>query len=120
MNADEHQFPTRPTVHVGDCRSCGNGPLGVRVCGECGALVLVCDECDSAWADADIDQPAATTGTTTLPCPHCGSDLYEPPARWASSEELEACQWLSEAIVDGALSLHGQGDPLDEPPAEEL
>ncbi|QDU57308.1 hypothetical protein [Aeoliella mucimassa] len=102
-------FPTTPTHYVGFCRLCGTGPLGLRTCGDCGALTIVCDECDAVWPDAELAAPPATTGTTTLPCPHCGSDLYEPPAHWATDAELAAVRWLGEAIEAGRLELKTRG-----------
>ena len=119
MSDKPRDFPTRPEAHVGFCKSCGTGPLGVRACGECGALLVVCDECDSAWADARIDEPPVTTGTTTLPCPHCGSDLYEPPAHWASRDDLQACQWLVDAIRCGSLILHDRKPPAESATGDE-
>ena len=93
-------MPAKPTHYVGTCRICGTGPLGLRTCGDCGAVVVVCDECDVTWPDADFAAPPATTGTTTLPCPHCSSDLYEPPGHWSTGEEVAAAAWVKASALE--------------------
>ena len=40
----------RRMYYVGFCRICGTGPLGLRECGGCGEVVVLCDECDAVLA----------------------------------------------------------------------
>ena len=97
---------TPPTMYyVGFCRVCGAGPLGVRACGGCASLVVVCDECDAVWVDEDLSEPPAVTGSETLPCPHCEASLYDSPSHWATCEEVDACEWLTQAIDQERLTL---------------
>lgn len=105
MNEQHPQFESTPKFYVGFCKLCGTGPLGLRVCGDCGAVVIVCDECDAAWANAEIQQPPTVTGLTTLPCPHCHSDLFELPAHWADAKDVKACEWLSEAVKNRVVAV---------------
>jgi hypothetical protein len=96
--SDEHRdFETQPMYYIGFCPTCGTGPLGLRTCGSCGAVVVVCDECDSAWPDSDVSATPATRGAETLPCPHCEADLYSEPAHWSTLEEIEAAEWVDSA-----------------------
>lgn len=110
MTNNQPQFDSSPKFYVGFCHLCGTGPLGLRVCGDCGAVVIVCDECDAAWTGAEIEQPPTTTGVTTLPCPHCNSDLFEPPAHWADAEEMQACEWLKQATQQNRLVVRNSKD----------
>ncbi|WP_425399638.1 hypothetical protein [Aeoliella sp.] len=109
MPDHDPQFDSSPKFYVGICKLCETGPLGLRVCGDCGAVLVVCDECDAAWAGAETDQPPTTTGVTTLPCPHCHSDLFEPPAHWADADEVRACGWVDVAVQRGVLELKQDG-----------
>lgn len=90
--------------YVGLCRVCETGPLGVRRCG-CDAMVLLCDECDAVWADAELDKPPQPVVDGALPCPACGVDLMARPSRWATREEIDRCDWLAAAIEEQGLEL---------------
>ena len=94
MSDNRRDFASEPMFYIGFCPQCGTGPLGLRTCGGCDAVVVVCDECDSVWTDDQIDTTPATTGSTTLPCPHCEADLYTAPAHWSTSEEIESTKWI--------------------------
>ncbi|WP_442481626.1 hypothetical protein [Aeoliella sp. SH292] len=106
--------PLPATYYIGFCRQCGTGPLGLRTCGDCGNVLVVCDECDSAWVDGEVDQLPATTGVTTLPCPHCQSDVFEEPGHWSTPEELLYCQWLNDSIGRGDVTVHTSLTPPPE------
>lgn len=101
-------------LYIGFCRVCGTGPLGLRVCGSCDNLLVVCDECDSVWVDGDTSQMPSTTGTETLPCPHCEGNLYSTTSHWASIDEAEKSEWLMTAMREDRLSLE-VGKPLAPP-----
>lgn len=94
-----------PMFYIGFCKQCGTGPLGLRTCGVCTSVVVVCDECDSVWGGANLSDPPATTGTTTLPCPRCRTDLYALPAHWSTQEEIDHASWLADAVAEGRLSI---------------
>lgn len=91
--------------YVGECRVCTTGPLGLRRCGGCGRVVLLCDECDSVWTDADTDQPPCRAAEDDLPCPHCGASLIERPSRWATRDEADGCDWVSRAVEEQRFTL---------------
>ena len=91
--------------YVGHCRVCGTGPLGLRYCGGCQGVVILCDECDAAWSNADLEGKPTFARDGELPCPGCDASLVDAPSRWASREEIENVDWLQQAIDDGTLDL---------------
>ena len=100
--------------YVGFCCICKTGPLGLRTCGTCEAISIVCDECDSAWGTPNLQTSPVTTSGQSLPCPTCGRSLFDETARWATKSEIAARAWLQTAIDNGVLELH-QGDPMRAP-----
>ena len=90
---------------IGECEICGTGPLGIRVCGRCGEVVILCDECDAIWIDGQISGKPVFFEDPDLPCPGCSDSLWEPPAHWASLEEIEATEWLAAAVRNGQIVL---------------
>ncbi len=105
MDNDNTRFESPAGFYTGFCPKCGTGPLRLRTCGSCAAVVLVCDECDVAWRDARVSSPPATTGSTTLPCPHCKADLYAKPGHWSTSNEVDASKWVTEAVANDGLTI---------------
>lgn len=97
--------PSDHMYYLGECPVCSTGPLGLRRCGRCGGIVVLCDECDSVWPDAEWDRPPEPLSGEDLPCPHCGSSLLAPNASWATREEIEASDWLPAAIDERGLEL---------------
>ncbi|MEM6654517.1 MAG: hypothetical protein AAF596_01815 [Planctomycetota bacterium] len=97
--------------YAGFCRVCETGPLGLRVCGCCERVVLLCDECDAVWTSADASSPPSFSANSKLPCPHCEASLLDPPSRWATRAECEATPWIAEAVAAGELELR-KGEPL--------
>lgn len=94
--------------YVAFCRVCKTGPVGVRSCGSCGKVALLCDECDAVWADAHLAAPPLFASVEELPCPHCGASLAGGASRWAGVEAIHDTPWLREALESGALELrHG-------------
>lgn len=96
--------------YVGVCWLCEAGLVGVRACGNCTRVSLLCDECDSLWIDADIASPPVSTEAEHLPCPYCGASLYDDPAavapsHWATRAEIDSCEWLTGAVENGLLPL---------------
>lgn len=92
-------------LYVGFCRVCKTGPLGLRVCGSCDELVILCDECDAVWTVADVTEAPSFTDDPALPCPHCGGSLVEPPSHWADPAEVDKTAWLNEAIEADAFTI---------------
>ncbi|MCA9241918.1 MAG: hypothetical protein KDA37_17025 [Planctomycetales bacterium] len=97
--------PRETLLYVGLCPVCETGPLGVRRCGACGNLSLLCDECDGVWPDAALDQPPLPVEDAQLSCPHCGADLASTEATWATREEVLRSDWLARAISNGRLEI---------------
>ena len=111
----------RPLMHyVGFCRICGTGPLGLRRCGGCDSVVILCDECDAVWTSAELKASPTLTDDPQLPCPRCEASLVGEGSAWATRAEIDATPWLAEAIAGGQLQLatgesftpHGP-DPLE-------
>jgi hypothetical protein len=96
--------------YAGVCWLCEAGLIGVRTCGRCTQLTLLCDECDSLWTDVNISATPAIAGTDELRCPSCGASLYgdpasDSPAHWATQQEIDTCPWLATALREGSLTL---------------
>jgi hypothetical protein len=75
------------------CPVCETGPVGVRICGRCGAAVAVCEECDAVWLTPDVKACPRFDDDPDLPCPHCSFGLWDPPSHWANFAELESHGW---------------------------
>lgn len=106
--------------YVGFCRICGTGPLGVRRCGACEKLAVVCDECDAVWETADFSQTPRVSEESDIPCSNCEASLFDGDSRWATMDEIKDCDWLTRATDGGQLELQS-GKPLvagEENPAE--
>lgn len=101
-------------LFIGFCRVCETGPLGLRTCGGCNSVLVVCDECDSLWTDADTSQPPATTGSETLACPHCEANLYDAPSHWSTLDDAANSSWVQTALHADQFSLE-VGKPLSPP-----
>ncbi|MEM9185857.1 MAG: hypothetical protein AAGB00_05105 [Planctomycetota bacterium] len=91
--------------YAGFCRLCETGPLGVRKCGGCQALLLLCDECDAVWTTADPTASPVTTDDPDLPCPHCRASLVGDDSSWANAAEIAGANWLADAVGAGTLTL---------------
>lgn len=91
--------------YFGFCRLCGTGPLGLRKCGGCNSVVVLCDECDAVWTTADVTLPPQLTDDPTLPCPHCDASLVAAPSSWATREDIDATPWLRDALEAGEIEL---------------
>jgi hypothetical protein len=97
--------------YVGFCRICGTGPLGVRACGRCGDLSILCDECDALWTNLNTQSAPVSSREESLPCPSCGGSLLDPSSHWARRGEIAATGWLQQAITEGRVTLQ-HGAPL--------
>ena len=97
---------TKQTMfYVGFCSICETGPLGLRSCGQCGNIALLCDECDAVWEDADLAVVPQYAESGELPCRECGASLIESPSHWATAEQIQQTDWLQQAIKNGILKL---------------
>jgi hypothetical protein len=94
--------------YIGFCPVCEQGALGIRVCSGLGHGVVLCDECDAMWLSLDLTRPAVFLSAAGLTCLHCGGSLDEPPAHWATWDELERLGWQT--------SVQGQGESLGDGP----
>ncbi len=107
-------MPDKQQMHyVGFCRICGTGPLGLRECGNCGEIVVLCDECDAAWTDANFAAKPMFAGERDLPCPYCAASLTDAPSQWASESKIAKVAWLQSALKEGDLQLKS-GNPLSQ------
>jgi hypothetical protein len=91
--------------YVGFCRVCGTGPLGLRRCGDCGAIAVLCDECDAVWRGGELEGPPLPHEEDTLPCPECGGSLTEAPSSWATAEQIAQCHWVTQALEQEQIEL---------------
>lgn len=91
--------------YVGKCRICEQGTLGLRTCGQCEAIAIVCDECDVAWDSPDLATQPTIANETTLPCPTCGESLYGGASHWTTQQEIDRRAWLQTALDSGQLQL---------------
>jgi len=91
--------------YLGFCRICSTGPLGLRRCGKCGNVVVLCDECDAIWTSADFAAKPCFAKAGELPCPECQASLIDSPSRWATQAEIEAIDWLQQALDQGDFRL---------------
>lgn len=85
-------------LSLGTCRICSTGPLGLRRCGVCRRVVVLCDECDSAWPTDDTESPATYATENDMPCPCCGASLLSVGSHWATREEAAATDWLASEV----------------------
>ena len=99
----------RRMYYVGFCRICGTGPLGLRQCGGCKEVVVLCDECDAVWTDCgtkgDFAAKPQFAKEGVLPCPHCEASLIEKPSRWAYKKTIDVTPWVQEALKAGTLEV---------------
>ena len=91
----------------GSCPICGTGTRGFRMCSDKTSIVVMCDECDSIWLDAERLQACnvvyAEPPEYLLPGLACS--IAAPSSKWATRTEVEACGW-------GDL-ISGEGKALD-------
>src|SRR6266498_361721 len=95
----------------GRCAYCEVGELGFWRCNDGVTIIVMCDECDSAWFDpehralADAVMPGASMaipGTNLV----VGGKL----ARWATREEVERAGWA--AHIDHERPAPGDRSPF--------
>ncbi len=77
--------------HVGSCPICGDGLLGVRICGD--HALVVCDECEALWPQPSCAGPPRYPSGETSPCPRCGKPLWGSQAHWATTAEINERGW---------------------------
>lgn len=78
------------SYYLRECTACrGQGLLLFTACPSCGAILVVCDECDSTWSDAariavELSAPADGSWPT---CSECSKTI--PPNSDATPEQIE-------------------------------
>ncbi|MGL4514242.1 MAG: hypothetical protein ACRCT8_14215 [Lacipirellulaceae bacterium] len=72
---------------IGECRVCGTGPLGLRRCGVCRRVVVLCDECDAAWPSTDTQRRATLTLGGEASCPGCRASLEANGSEWVTFDQ---------------------------------
>ncbi len=77
--------------HAGSCPVCGDGLLGMRVCGD--HALIVCDECEALWTDPACAGAARFPKGEASLCPICGESLWGPQAHWADDAEVRELNW---------------------------
>ena len=93
-------------LSLGTCRLCEAGPLGLRRCGVCRRVVVLCDECDAAWPTADTTGPATYATETDMPCPRCRTSLLKGGSHWATRAEIAEVEWLpADAKLEEGVAL---------------
>ncbi|QDT68264.1 hypothetical protein MalM25_11850 [Planctomycetes bacterium MalM25] len=80
-------------LSLGTCRLCQAGPLGLRRCGVCRRVVVLCDECDAAWPTSETSGRPTYATKDDMPCPCCRGSLLGKGSHWASRDELAAIDW---------------------------
>jgi hypothetical protein len=91
----------------GACPICGTGTRGFRLCSDEASVVVMCDECEATWLDAErvdaSDVVYAEPPEYVLPGRACS--IAAPSSRWATRAEIDASGW-------GNL-IAGEGTALD-------
>jgi len=91
----------------GACPICGTGTRGFRLCSDNASVVVMCDECEAIWLDAQrvdaSDVVYADPPDYVLPGRKCS--IAASSSRWATRAEIEATGW-------GNL-VAGEGTALD-------
>ncbi len=103
--------------YVGFCPACGQGTVGIRICGSGHHAVALCDECDAIWRSPELDAPATYAEQPGLPCPECGTSLLNRPAHWATRDEVQRIGW-QDAILGEAPAL-GESPPGRQAPGRQ-
>ncbi len=98
-----HQPPPL-MYYIGFCPICKTGPLGLRTCGNCRRLAVLCDECDAVWSDYQTTRPRHR-GAESLTCPHCEAMLVGGASHWATASELANCDWVRRAVTKGDMAV---------------
>jgi hypothetical protein len=88
--------------YIGSCPVCEQGNLGIRICSGLQHGIVLCDECDAMWLDADLSRPPFFLNAPRLPCLHCGASLVNSPAHWATWDEILRLGWQSHVVGSGA------------------
>ena len=97
--------------YIGSCPVCEQGDLGIRICSGLGHGIVLCDECDAMWLGPELSCPPFFLNTPEMPCIHCGASLIQPPARWASWDEVQQLGWQTAVGGQGtALGDHSTGE----------
>jgi hypothetical protein len=92
----------KKTPFIAHCSFCGQGLLRFMRCGQCDAVVAVCDQCELTWRNiaAVHSNPRCAASGTYPACPVCVS----PDARW---QRLDCAR-----VVDACLSQYMAGESV--------
>ncbi len=94
--------------YIDECSLCGTGPLGLRYCGKCKEIAILCEECEAIWITPDTKAPPllSQNPTKTL-CPKCKTgSLLSNTSHWATLREIQGTPWLVEALEHDQLQIH--------------
>ena len=81
-------------LSLGTCRLCNAGALGLRRCGVCRRVVVLCDECDAAWPTGDTAGRPTYSVDGDMPCPACRASLLADGSHWATRSEAAGAPWI--------------------------
>lgn len=83
-------------LSLGTCNVCQTGPRGLRKCGVCRRVVLLCEECDAAWPTSAPAARPTFEVEGQMPCPWCSSSLRDNGSTWATREEAATLAWVGD------------------------
>lgn len=80
---------------IGECRICDAGQLGIRRCGKCQELVILCRECDAAWYQSKLEEKPVYADEESMPCPACQASLWSDDSHWVDQDEVKTSSWVA-------------------------
>jgi len=92
----------------GACPICGTGNRGFRLCSDHVSIVVMCDECEATWLDAErVDaSDVVYPEPPEFQVPGRSCSIAAPSSRWATRPEIDAYGWGNLVAGEG-LALGG-------------